>query len=207
MCWAHRIPALATFCQRLGQEPMKEHQSPMNCQSNEDFHIKDALGQSRAERTLKAMKHQHSNAKIQQPLWLHADVAGPWCTGNFQRQSLSLKVPEIGSGKFASWVPYCFLKCTNCPLSSWGWKWIFRQSWPSEDKVGKNFSMGHSFFSIFDNSRKSNGHWPSLLSYNCSECYYTSAITAHARGQHTWLSPGPWPYPKSSRTVEVRWSC
>ena len=31
-------------------------------------------------------------------------------------------------------------------------------------------------------------------------------ITAHAKVQHLWLSPGPWPYYKCSKleTVEVR---
>ena len=54
-------------------------------------------------------------------------------------------------------------------------------------------SMGHSFFSIFDNSRENNGQAFSgqiaLRLYNC----YT----------HMWLGQGPWPYSNCCKTVDV----
>ena len=73
-------------------------------------------------------------------------------------------------------------------------------NWPFFESLGlcqfggegwKILSVGHCFSSIFKNSRKNNGQ----------------AFSVTFAQRPTWMSPGPGPHFKCSKTVEVRCSC
>ena len=72
--------------------------------------------------------------------------------------------------------------------------------------------MGHSFWSIFDNSRKTRAIGPSFF-VTFTLRLFNSHNHAHEPGQYVWPSPGPGPYSnlspsaQESRTVEVWGSC
>ena len=61
--------------------------------------------------------------------------------------------------------------------------------------------MGHFFSSIFDNSRKINGQ---AFSVTFALRLYKSYNHADEPHQQMWLSQGPWPDSKCSKTVKVR---
>ena len=73
-------------------------------------------------------------------------------------------------------------------------------NWPFFESLGlcqfggegwKILSVGHCFSSIFKNSRKNNGQ----------------AFSVTFAQRPTWMSPGPGPHFKRSKTVEIRCSC
>ena len=78
------------------------------------------------------------------------------------------------------------------------------------DQGWRTLSVGHWFFSIFNNARKNNGR---AVRGTIARGNTDALITVHAQGQNMWPSPGPGtkspPDSKYLKTVadEVRCSC
>ena len=75
------------------------------------------------------------------------------------------------------------------------------------DQGWKALSVGYCFFSFLDNMTMNNGQpfWGEIVS-EAMQLMDSDWITAHAPGQHVWLSQGSWPGSKCSKSAQVRCS-